>query len=216
VGGFLQRGLTAEGFTVEWARTAEEALAEGLAAACDLVILDLMLPDMPGMTVCRQLRAEGVITPILMLTALDTTEQTVAGLRMGADDYLTKPFDVEELLARIEALVRRSRLTNDPPATMLNVGDLSLDLRSLIARRAGAEIELTAKEVALLELLMRAPRKVFTRDEILGSVWGSTQDPMTNIVDVYIRRLRKKIGDDTADWSLIRTMRGIGYRIEPP
>jgi DNA-binding response OmpR family regulator len=214
VGGFLHRGLTAEGFIVEWAHTAKQGLQPGLAAACDLVILDLMLPDMSGLAVCHQLRAQGVKTPILMLTALDDIEHKVAGLRSGADDYLTKPFDVEELLARIAALVRRSRLPNHVPASLLTVADLTLDLDSLIARRGNMEIELTAKELALLELLMRVPGKICSRDEILSAVWGSAEDPLTNIVDVYIRRLRMKIGDDKVSRGLIRTLRGRGYKIE--
>ena len=171
-----------------------------------------MLPGLSGLEVCQELRARRVLTPILILTALDTTEDKIKGLRLGADDYLTKPFDVDELLARIEALIRRNRsFTAD--ATQLAVGDLVFDRETLTVRRGERPIELTAKELALLELLMSAPGKVFSRERILNRVWGYAEDPLTNVVDVYISRLRAKIDDGNAV-PLIKTLRGIGYKLD--
>jgi DNA-binding response OmpR family regulator len=172
-----------------------------------------MLPGLSGLEVCQELRARRIPTPILMLTALEATEDKIKGLRLGADDYLTKPFDVDELLARIEALIRRSRGFT-PDSKQLIVGDLLFDRETFTVRRGERLIELTAKELALLELLMSAPGKVFSRERILNSVWGYAEDPLTNIVDVYIRRLRSKIEDVDAA-PLIKTLRGIGYKLDP-
>jgi DNA-binding response OmpR family regulator len=213
VADFLARGLRAEGYLITVARTGPEGLELGRSQPFDLILLDLMLPGRSGLEVCQELRARRVLTPILMLTALDTTEDKIKGLRLGADDYLTKPFDVDELLARIEALIRRNRgFTAD--SRQLVVGDLVFDRETLTVRRGAHPIELTAKELALLELLMSAPGKVFSRERILNRVWGYAEDPLTNVVDVYIRRLRGKI-DDGHTLPLIKTLRGIGYKLDP-
>jgi DNA-binding response OmpR family regulator len=213
VADFLARGLRAEGYLITVARTGPEGLELGRSQPFDLIVLDLMLPGWSGLEVCQELRARRVLTPILMLTALDTTEDKIKGLRLGADDYLTKPFDVDELLARIEALIRRNRgFAAD--SRQLVVGDLVFDRETLTVRRGAHPIELTAKELALLELLMSAPGKVFSRERILNRVWGYAEDPLTNVVDVYIRRLRSKI-DDGHTLPLIKTLRGIGYKLDP-
>ncbi len=220
---FLQRGLRAEGLQVHRAATGPEGLALVLEtarqsppeASATVVILDLMLPGMNGMEICQTLRAQGVTVPILMLTALNTLEEKVAGLRMGADDYLCKPFEFEELLARLEALARRSPSLQKARLQHLQVADVLLDRECMRATRAGEPLNLTARELALLELLMSAPGRLFSRERILSSVWGLNEDPLTNVVDVYIRRLRSKIDDGRAV-PLIQTMRGLGYRMEAP
>lgn len=218
---FLQRGLRAEGMRVHVAREGREGIALAQEAwqefrtggAATTVILDLMLPDMTGLDVCQTLRAQQIQLPVLMLTALSTVEDRVAGLRLGADDYLCKPFDFDELLARLEALARRGREFRDQAPKVLKVADLELDRSTMKASRAGRPVALTAKELALLELLMSAPGKLFSRERILSNVWGMNEDPLTNVVDVYIARLRSKIDDGHAI-RLIHTMRGLGYRLE--
>lgn len=218
---FLLRGLRAEGHQVQRAANGHDGLALAQTAArqaqstdpATVLVLDLMLPGMNGMEICQTLRAAGVTMPILMLTALGALEDRVAGLRMGADDYLCKPFEFEELLARLEALARRARPQQPTRAVRLQVGDLVLDRESMKASRAGVALTLTARELALLELLMSAPGRLFSRERILASVWGQSEDPLTNVVDVYIRRLRSKI-DDGHSTTLIQTVRGLGYRLE--
>lgn len=218
---FLQRGLRAEGHRVQVARNGNDGLAMAQAAWRELcgdgpptlLLLDVMLPGMNGLELCQTLRAARVQLPILMLTALSTVEDRVAGLRLGADDYLCKPFDFEELLARIEALGRRGRAIGAAPAQRLVVDDLELDRETMRARRAGKPITLTARELALLELLMSAPGRLFSRERILANVWGTNEDPLTNVVDVYISRLRSKIDGGQAR-PLIHTHRGLGYRLE--
>lgn len=220
---FLQRGLRAEGLQVQRAATGPEGLALVLETArqnktenaVTVVILDLMLPGMNGMEICQTLRAQGITFPLLMLTALNTLEERVAGLRMGADDYMCKPFEFEELLARLEALARRGSGLQSARPTQLQVADVVLDRESMRASRAGEALNLTARELALLELLMTAPGRLFSRERILSSVWGLNEDPLTNVVDVYIRRLRSKI-DEGRPVPLIQTMRGLGYRLEAP
>jgi len=220
---FLQRGLRAEGLAVQRAATGPEGLALVLEtsrqaqaeASATVVVLDLMLPGMNGMEICQTLRSQGVAFPILMLTALSTLEERVAGLRMGADDYLCKPFEFEELLARLEALARRNPGLHHPRHKHLQVADVLLDRECMRASRAGDPLNLTARELALLELLMSAPGRLFSRGRILSSVWGLNEDPLTNVVDVYIRRLRSKI-DEGRSVPLIQTMRGLGYRMEAP
>jgi DNA-binding response OmpR family regulator len=214
---FLDRGLRAEGHRVQLARSGPEGLErardmhrQGTAA---VMLLDVMLPGMNGLEVCQTLRAARVPLPILMLTALGSLEDRVAGLRLGADDYLVKPFEFEELLARIEALGRRGRLQEPAASHRLRVADLELDLEAMRATRSGEPIILTARELALLELLMSAPGRLFSRERILANVWGLNEDPLTNVVDVYIRRLRGKIDDGRAR-PLIHTVRGLGYRLE--
>lgn len=218
---FLQRGLRAEGHRVQVARTGPEGLSMAQDAAREaqgsgdatVVLLDVMLPGMNGLEVCQTLRAANVSLPILMLTAMTTLEDRVAGLRLGADDYLCKPFEFEELLARIEALARRGRTQGQSTPTQLSLADLALDREAMRVTRAGRALTLTARELALLELLMSAPGRLFSRERILANVWGTSEDPLTNVVDVYIRRLRSKIDEGHAS-PLIHTVRGLGYRLE--
>ena len=223
VADFLERGLRAEGHRVQVARTGPEGLQMAtdlartplLGDSATVMLLDVMLPGMTGLEVCQTLRASGVALPILMLSALGTLEDRVGGLRLGADDYLVKPFAFEELLARIEALARRGRELAAPTPTVRQVADLVLDLDTLRVTRAGQALDLTARELALLELLMSAPGRLYSRERILANVWGVHEDPLTNVVDVYIRRLRSKI-DEGQGPSLIHTVRGLGYRLEAP
>jgi len=209
---FLVRGLKAEGYVMQLARTGPEGLEAARAGDASLLLLDLMLPGLNGLELCQTLRAEGYHVPVLMLTAMSTTEDKVKGLRLGADDYLTKPFDFEELLARIEALLRRGR-EQRTRATTLQVADLMLDRERMQVSRAGRSIMLTAKELALLELFMSAPGRVYSRERILANVWGTYEDPLTNIVDVYMRRLRAKIDEGHA-LPLLKTVRGVGYKLD--
>jgi DNA-binding response OmpR family regulator len=220
---FLLRGLRAEGHQVQRAANGQDGLALAHAAArqtaptdpATVLVLDLMLPGLNGMEICQTLRAAGVAIPILMLTAMGSLENRVAGLRMGADDYLCKPFEFEELLARLESLARRTQPLQPVRSARLQVSDLVLDRESMKASRAGQPLALTARELALLELLMNAPGRLFSRERILASVWGHSEDPLTNVVDVYIRRLRSKIDEGHSD-ALIQTVRGLGYRLEAP
>lgn len=220
IAGFLLRGLRAEGHRVQHAADGHAGLALAQDAAraategdeATLLVLDVMLPGLSGLDICQTLRATGVPLPILMLTAQGALEDRVAGLRLGADDYLCKPFEFEELLARLEALARRGRQTQ-ARSPRLVVGDLELDRERMQALRGGRALALTAKELALLELLMAAPGRLFSRERILANVWGASEDPLTNIVDVYIRRLRAKIDAGDAP-PLIHTVRGLGYRME--
>ena len=220
IASFLLRGLRAEGHRVLHAADGPSGLAmaqDAARAAANgdeptLILLDLMLPGLSGLEICQTLRVARVPLPILMLTAQGALEDRVAGLRLGADDYLCKPFEFEELLARLEALARRGRepLAQSP---RLTVGDLVLDRERMQARRGAQALALTAKELALLELLMAAPGRLFSRERILANIWGASEDPLTNIVDVYIRRLRAKVEVDGAP-TLIHTVRGLGYRLE--
>lgn len=212
VADFLNRGLRAEGHSVKLARNGADGLALARAGECNVILLDVMLPGMDGMEVCQTLRSEGNLTPILMLTAMAAVEDRVAGLRCGADDYLAKPFAFDELLARIDALRRRSSGTA-PASNLLVVADLVFDRDSMRVTRAGKAVALTAKELALLELLMRHPGRLYSRERILSNVWGAQEDPMTNVVDVYVRRLRIKL-EDGDSLPLIRTVRGLGYKID--
>jgi DNA-binding response OmpR family regulator len=208
---FVRRGLEAEGHEVDVARGGYEALRRAQAHSCELIILDLLLPDLDGREICRRVRAAQIATPILMLTALDTLEDKVRGLRIGADDYLAKPFAFEELLARVHALGRRAAHYREAPSEM-RAHDLVLDLESREVRRGGRPIQLTPKEFALLECLMRTPGKVVSRPLILEKVWACSGHPLTNVVEVYIRHLRRKVDQD-ARFPLIETVRGFGYRI---
>lgn len=212
VADFVARELQAEGYTVATAQTGSDGLVAARATAFDAIVLDRRLPDIQGDEVCLALRAGGIMTPILMLTALDAVEDRVEGLRVGADDYLVKPFAFDELLARVAALIRRNRGFQSEPAR-LELGDLVLDRETLKVTRGGHVISLTAKELALLEFLMTRPQKVFSRARILSKVWGYSEDPLTNVVEVYIRRLRRKLNDPDA--ILIVTQRGAGYKLEP-
>lgn len=207
----LRRVLAAERHVVDIASDGPTGLDMAASESYDLVILDLMLPGMDGLDVCRALRASKIWVPILMLTARGALEDRVAGLDVGADDYLVKPFAMQELLARVRALLRRGRAPETE--TQLRVADLTLDLLRHEARRGERVIELTAKEFALLEFLMRHPGQVLTRAQIIDHVWRYDLDALSNVVDIYIHYLRNKI-DRGFPRSLISTVRGVGYRIE--
>jgi len=208
---FLQRGLRAEGHFPVVANDGEAGLALALEGDFDLLLLDMMLPGLHGRDVCQQLRMNKINTPLIILSAMDTLDDVIAGLRMGADDYMTKPFSFEELLARIETVMRRSSSVGNE-AQLLEVGSLTFDRESLRFSVAGEEIKMTAKELAIIELLMSHPGTLFSRERILSNVWGLNMDPLTNVVDVYIGKLRKKIDDENTD-SMIETVRGLGYRL---
>ncbi len=206
----LQRLLSEESHIVDTALEGPSGLALAESKEYDLIVLDLMLPGCSGLEICRTLRAEGNQTPILMLTARGSVEDRVTGLNHGADDYLVKPFAMEELLARVQALLRRGRQQQEV-TTQLQVGDLTLDLMRHEARRNDQIIELTAKEFALLEFLMRHPGQVLTRTQIIDHVWRYDADMLSNVVDIYIHYLRDKI-DRGFGRPLIKTIRGVGYR----
>ena len=203
----LSKGLREQTYAVDVAADGEEAVYQAAVNDYDLILLDVMLPRKDGFEVCRNVRASGSTVPVLMLTARDRVGDRVAGLDTGADDYLTKPFDFHELTARMRALLRRGRALL--PETLL-VADLSVDTRARTARRAGREVELTAKEYALLEYLVRRAGQVVGRAEIAEHVWDENFDPFSNVIDVYIQRLRRKV-DDGHELKLIRTRRGEGY-----
>jgi two-component system OmpR family response regulator len=208
IGEFIARGLREAGFTVDHAKDGESALQHATTAPYDVAIIDLMLPKLDGLSVIREMRRRHVATPVLILSAKHTVDDRVTGLEAGGDDYLIKPFAFTELLARVQALIRRA--TAAPASTSLTVGDLSLDLRSRRASRAGREIELRAREFALLEYLMRNAGRVVSKTMILSHVWDYSFDPRTNVVDVLVHRLRDKI-DKGFDQKMIHTVRGIGY-----
>jgi DNA-binding response OmpR family regulator len=211
VSDFLARGLRAEGYRVECATTGTEGLALIKECKPDVAILDVRLPGLNGLDVCQQLRAAGFRTPVLMLTALGTVEDRVVGLRMGADDYMVKPFAFEELLARIAVQIRRSEKAPGKP-DVVNAGEIEFDREALEVSVRGRRVDLTAKELALLDLLLSRPGKVFSRARILSAVWGVSADPLTNVVDVYIRRLRAKLDAEGVP-SVILTVRGYGYKV---
>ena len=209
---FLFRGLKAEGWVVTVAEDGESALSILEKESFDAILLDLMLPGMSGQEVCRQLRTTNNTTPILMLTALDSVDHRVDGLRMGADDYLTKPFDFDELIARVEALVRRGneyQTQSSQDKHILRSGNLTFDTKTMKVTCGDKQLELSAKEREILRLLLSDSEKVFSRERIINSIWGASADPLTNIIDVYMSRLRKKLGDEVT----IETIRGAGYRL---
>jgi len=210
--GIVKRGLLEEGYAVDNAYDGEEAEYMAESTPFDLIVLDIMLPKKDGISVCRDLRAKKVNTPILMLTAKDSVEDKVTGLDSGADDYLVKPFAFSELLARLRALLRREVL---PKVQKLQIGELALDPQSREVWRNGDRVELTAKEYAIIEYFMRRPNAVVTRTMLGESVWDYEFDGLSNIIDVYVRRLRRKI-DREGQESLIQTVRGAGYRLRVP
>ena len=211
---FLQRGLRAEGHFCVIASDGEAGLSLALDGDFDLILLDMMLPGIHGREVCQQLRMNKINTPLIILSAMDSLDDVIAGLRMGADDYMTKPFSFEELLARIETVMRRSaEISTEEQA--LAAGPLAFDRQSLRFSVDGEDIKMTAKELAIIELLMSNPGTLFSRERILSNVWGLNMDPLTNVVDVYIGKLRKKIDSDP-DHSMIETVRGLGYRLNTP
>lgn len=209
---FIQRGLEEQQYAVDVATTGEDALAMLSVTPYDLVVLDVMLPGISGIETCRQLREQGHAVPVLMLTARTVLEDKVVGLDAGADDYLTKPFAFAEFLARIRALLRRQETVK---TSQLRVADLVLDTATHEVSRGGEIIELASKEYAVLEYLMRRAGQVVTRTMILEAVWSYDFDPGSNVVDVYIRYLRRKL-DDAHPVKLLETIRGTGYRLRTP
>ncbi|MBC7339551.1 MAG: response regulator transcription factor [Firmicutes bacterium] len=212
IAAFLRQGLTEEGYAVDVVGDGERAIEFALSAPYDAIILDILLPKKDGFQVCAELRRRGLRTPILMLTARGAVEDRVRGLDTGADDYLMKPFAFAELLARVRALLRRPAVALP---TLLQVGDLTLDPVTRRVERAGRPIELTPREFSLLELLMRHPGQVLSRTQIAEHVWNYNFFHQSNVVDVYVRYLRRKI-DDGFQPRLIHTVRGAGYKIEAP
>lgn len=208
----LRASLEEDGYAVDSAYDGDEGEEFALAAPYDLILLDVMLPKKDGFRLCRDLRQQGISAPILMLTARDAVDDRVAGLDSGADDYLVKPFSMNELRARLRALLRR----NKPEKTaLLQVGDLSLDPANHQVQRAGTAIALTPREFAILEYLMHSPRRILTREMIEAHVWNFDFVSGSNVVDVYIRRLRRKI-DAPYEFKLLETVRGVGYRLALP
>lgn len=208
---FLRRGLAYEGYQVDTATDGNSGLTKARNNPPDLVILDLMLPGIDGLEVCRRLRAGGSI-PILILTAKDSLNDRIQGLDLGADDYMVKPFNLDELLARIRALLRRAQPSRPQ---VLRFADLSLDTGTRLASRGDRVIALTAKEYELLELFLRNPRQVLTRDKIFDRVWGYDFGGESNIIEVYVRYLRQKL-EDKGEVRLIHTVRGMGYVLREP
>ena len=205
---FVSRGLKEAGFAVDHAKDGEEGLALALDTSYDVAIVDLMLPKRDGLSIIDELRRRGRSTPVLILSARRSVDDRVHGLQAGGDDYLTKPFAFSELLARVQALVRRA--SRAPEATTLTVGDLTLDLLSRKVTRGGTPVELRPREFALLEYLMRNASKVVSKTMILSHVWSYNFDPQTNIVDVLVSRLRDKI-DKPFETKHLHTVRGVGY-----
>lgn len=205
IASFLEKGLRANGFATTTVGDGAAALGYAITGDFDLLLLDIGLPGMDGFEVLRRLRDEGVRVPVIILTARDSVDDTVAGLEGGADDYVRKPFSFDELLARV-----RLRLREEPAADLavLEVGELTLDLRTRRATVGERTVELTAREFALAETFMRHPDQVLSREQLLSRVWGFDFDPGSNVVDVYVRYLRRKLGDER-----IETVRGMGYRL---
>lgn len=209
IASFLSKGLRSHGFTTEIAPDAIAVLSMVFGDSFDLLLLDLGLPYKDGLTVLEELRGQGADLPIIILTARDDLKDKVAGLEGGADDYVTKPFRFEELLARIRLRLRSHQTNCLVPETVLQIGEIVLDLRTRKVKLNGLEIDLPAREFTLLETLMRHPGQVMTREQLLDRVWGYDYDPGSNIVDVYIGYLRKKL-----DRKIIETVRGVGYRLQ--
>jgi two-component system, OmpR family, copper resistance phosphate regulon response regulator CusR len=206
IASFLEKGLKANGFTTSVAADGRDAVALAATGRYDLLILDLGLPGKDGFDVLEELRAAGSSLPVVILTARDSVHDTVAGLEGGADDYITKPFRFEELLARVRVRLRGDRA---PEETVLRVGDASLDLRTRRIESGGATADLSAREFALAEMFFRHPGQVLSREQLLSHVWGYDFDPRSNVVDVYVGYLRKKLGKEA-----ISSVRGMGYRLE--
>lgn len=207
IAAFIEKGLRSNGFTTTVVEDGDTALAQVVAGEFDLVVLDLGLPKRDGFGVLQAMRRAHVHIPVIILTARDTVHDTVAGLEGGADDYMTKPFRFEELLARVRLRLRSS--DRAPEVTVLRHGDLSLDLRTRRAETPGGVVDLTAREFSLLELFLRHPGQVLSREQMLSHVWGYDFDPGSNVVDVYVRTLRRKLGQER-----IVTVRGMGYRLD--
>ena len=206
VASFLEKGLRAHGYTVEWVQNGHDALQRVMHPDISLVILDLGLPDLDGLDVLEGLRERGSAVPVLVLSARDRVDDRVKGLNLGADDYLPKPFAFEELLARVRANLRPRIAV---PATMLRAGDMCIDLLRREATICGRTVGLSAHEFSLLKAFVRHPRQVLSRQELLSMAWGMNFDPGTNLVDVYVGYLRRKLGE-----AVIQTVRGAGYRLQ--
>ncbi len=211
IASFVVKGLTQAGFSVDHAADGETGLKRAVALEYDAAIVDIMLPQLDGLSMIAQLREKKILTPVIVLSAKRSVDDRVKGLHGGGDDYLTKPFSFIELLARVQALIRRSHRTPEP--TELRFGDLRLDLLSRQVQRGAQKIDLQPREFALLEYLMRNAGKVVSKTMIIEHVWGYDFDPMTNIVDVLVSRLRNKIDRDF-DKKLIHTHRGVGYALK--
>jgi two-component system copper resistance phosphate regulon response regulator CusR len=211
-GSYLQQGLSEAGFTIDVAITGEDGLHHATTSVYDLIILDIMLPGVNGFDILEKLRQNGHLSPVIFLSAKDRVEDRVKGFELGADDYLVKPFSFSELLARIRALLRRGRTIE---SHQISVADLNVDFLKRRVTRAGNRIDLTAKEFALLELLIRRKSEVLPKSLIASQVWDMNFDSDTNVVEVAMRRLRSKI-DDPFDIKLIKTIRGMGYSLEDP
>jgi two-component system OmpR family response regulator len=213
----LERGLGREGYAIDVARDGNDALRQAGARDYDAIVLDVMLPGPDGFAVCETLRLQGSRTPVLMLTARADVHDRIRGLNGGADDYLAKPFDFGELVARLRALTRRSPAASAPePAQkgpVTRVGDLQIDAERSVATRAGSSVELSARELAVLQCLARQPGRVVSRSELLEEVWGADFDRSSNLVDVYVGYLRKKL-EQPSGQRLIRTVRGTGFLLE--
>jgi DNA-binding response OmpR family regulator len=212
LGRSLKKGLEGSYYAVDLAEDGEETLSLGLSIPYDLIILDILLPRIDGLNVCKQLRSEGKTTPILFLTALDGVDQRVAGLDQGADDYLTKPFAFRELEARVRALLRRESTSK---TTVLQFMDITLDVQTHAVRRGEREVNLTGKEYVLLELLMRHPKQVLSRTMIAEHVWNVDAEHLSNVIDVYIRYVRRKLCE-CGEPNVIHTLRGFGYQLREP
>ena len=212
IASFVVNGLKQNGFAVDHASDGEKGLALAGAVTYDVAVLDIMLPKLDGLSLLRQLRQDKIHTPVLILSAKASVDDRVKGLQAGGDDYLTKPFAFSELLARVQALIRRASHTTEP--TKLSAGDLTMDLLTREVARCGQKIELQAREFALLELLLRHPGRVVTKTMILEHLWDYSFDPQTNVVDVLVHRLRAKVDKDFSA-KLIHTIRGVGYVVKP-
>ncbi len=209
IAGFVRRGLQEQGFTVEICGDGDDAFTLATTRRYDAIVLDIMLPGRDGLSILRGLRERKHTVPVVLLTARSELNERVEGLNLGADDYLTKPFYIEELVARLHAVARRLR---DRKSNLLVVDDLTIDLLTRKVTRGNRQIELTTREFGLLERMAAAPGRIFTRTQLLEHVWGYDFDPETNIVDVNIGRLRRKIDEDSLR-PLLETVRGVGYRI---
>ncbi|MEM9015717.1 MAG: response regulator transcription factor [Verrucomicrobiota bacterium] len=209
IASFVEKGLKEQGFVVDLVHDGDDGYALATTEPYDAIVLDIMLPGRDGLSILNNLRKKGNNVPVLLLTARSELDERLEGLKLGADDYMTKPFYIEELIARLHTIVRRA---TGEPTHVLKVEDLSMDLMSRAVRRGEEDIQLSVREFSLLEFLMRSPGRVVSRMQICEHVWNYTFDPDTNLVDVYIQRIRKKV-DKEFPTKLIETVRGVGYRI---
>ena len=212
IASFIRKGLEERGFVVDVSDRGDEGYTLATTRSYDALVLDIMLPGRDGLSILRSLREQKLAVPVILLTARGELNERVEGLNLGADDYLTKPFFLDELVARLHAVTRRS---SGDQLTILQAGDLTVNLLTREVKRGAEKVELTTREFALLTYLMRSPGRVFTRTQICEHVWNYHHDPGTNLVDVYVQRVRKKIGEQPGH-PLIETVRGIGYRFSKP